>query len=280
VGSNAGNFGTLDLPPDPAVAGLNNDAKKQIAYNTISGLSHGLASFPANGAAAPYYCDPPPPAGTVAWPADGTNCVAVKTGLDSDAAEMGLVLGIVNSSYPQGKLEQGNSNPSAKCPNDYPGGTTHLTNLRGHTINNDVLTCYFTDNNTVVGQVSSPTYAGPVAIDQAIYNSPRFVDVPVLGAQPSKGTSRRYEIVDFRPAFITNQSAADNRLTGTPIVTGCQTGTNFTGECNGLTYDHGRLDSVTLVFINPAALPNPPPAANGTYVPYAGRGPKVALLVN
>lgn len=280
VGSSSGNFGTLDLPPDPVVPGINNDAKKQIAYNTIRGLSHGLSRFPSNGTTSASYCDSPAPAGTIAWPAVGTNCVPVKTGLDSDAAEMGLVLGIANPSYPQGKLEQGNTDAATKCPNDYPGGTTHLTTLRGHTINNDVLTCYFTDNNTNVGQVSSPTYAGPAVIDQAIYHSPRFVQVPILSAQPSKGTSHRYQIVDFRPAFITNQSAADTRLTGTPAVAGCQTGNNFTGECNGLTYDHGQLDSVSLVFINPTALPNPPLEKNGKYVPYDGLGTKVPLLVN
>jgi hypothetical protein len=280
VGSNSGNFGTLDLPPDPVVAGINGDAKKQIAYNTIKGLSHGLAVFPADVAASPYYCEPPRPAGTVAWPADGTNCVPVKTGLDSAAAEMGLVLGITSPSYPQGKLAENNTDPTTKCPNDYPGGTTHLTTLRGHTINNDVLTCFFTDDATTIGLVSNQTYAGPAVIDQAIYDSPRFVQVPILGSQPTNGSSHQYEIIDFRPAFITDQSAADNRVTGSPIVTGCQTGNSFSGECNGLTYDHGQLNSVTLIFINPHALPNPPLDKNGKYIPYTGTGKKVPLLIN
>lgn len=280
VGSSSGNFGTLDLPPDPVVAGINGDAKKQIAYNTINGLSHGLSPFPVGLAASPYYCETPRPSGTIPWPGDGTNCVPVKTGLDSDSAEMGLVLGITNPSYPQGRLEEGNSDPATKCPNNNPGGTTHLTTLKGHTINNDVLTCFFTDDTTTVGSVSSQTYTGPVVIDQAIYRSPRFVQVPVLGAQPGNGTSHQYEIIDFRPAFITDQSAADTRLTGSPIVSGCQTGNNFSGECNGLTYDHGQLNSVTLVFLNPKALPDPPLDKNGKYIPYTGTGKKVALLVN
>jgi hypothetical protein len=279
VGSSSGNFGTLDLPPDPVVAGINGDAKKQIAYNTIRGLSHGLSRFPTS-TSATAYCEPPAPQGTIAWPADGTNCVPVKTGLDSDAAEMGLVLGISNPSLPAGKLEVGNADPATQCPNNYPGGTTHVTTLRGHAINDDVLTCFFTDDSTTVGEVSSATYTGPVTIDQAIYRSPRFVQVPVLGTQPSKGTSHQYQIVDFRPAFITDQSVADNRLTGAPITAGCQTGNNITGECNGLTYDHGQLNSVTLVFINPAALPDPPLEPNGQYLPYSGVGPKVPLLVN
>jgi hypothetical protein len=280
VGSSSGNFGTLDLPPDPVVAGINGDAKKQIAYNTIKGLSHGLSHFPPNVAASPYYCEPPRPAGTIAWPADGTNCVPVKTGLDSAAAEMGLVLGITNPSYPQGKLEENNTDPVTKCPNNYPGGTTHLTTLRGHTINNDVLTCFFTDDATTIGLVSNQIYAGPAVIDQAIYNSPRFVQIPILGSQPTNGSSHQYEIIDFRPAFIADQSAADNRLTGSPIVTGCQTGNNFSGECNGLTYDHGQLNSVTLIFINPKALPNPPLDKNGKYIPYTGTGKRVPLLIN
>lgn len=280
VGSNSGNFGTLDLPPDPVVAGINGDAKKQIAYNTIKGLSHGLSTFPSGSAASPYYCEPPRPAGTIAWPGDGTNCVSVKTGLDSDAAEMGLVLGITNPSNPEGKLGQDSSDATTQCPNNYPGGTTHLTTLRGHTINNDVLSCFFTDDLTTIGQVSSQTYAGPPVINQAIYNSPRFVQVPILGVQPSNGTSHQYEILDFRPAFIADQSVADTRTTGSPITTGCQTGNNFSGQCNGLTYDHGQLNSVTLIFINPKALPNPPLDENGKDIPYTGSGKKVPLLVN
>jgi hypothetical protein len=280
VGSSSGNFGTLDLPPDPVVPGINGDAKEQIAYNTIKGLSHGLSPFPPDLATSPYYCEPPRPGGTIPWPGDGTNCVPVKTGLDSDAAEMGLVLGIDNPSLPEGKLGEGSSDAATKCPNNYPGGTSHLTTLRGHTINNDVLSCFFTDDTTTVGQVSSQTYAGPAVIDQSIYASPRFVQVPVLGTQPSNGTSHQYQILDFRPAFITDQSVADTRLTGSPITLGCQTGNNFSGECNGLTYDHGRLNSVTLVFINPKALPRPPLDKNGKYIPYAGSGKKVPLLID
>lgn len=279
IGSSSGNFGTLDLAPDPVVAGINGDAKKQIAYNTIRGLTDGLSAFPDDRADSPY-CDPPRPAGTAVWPADGTNCVPVKTGLASSAAEMGLVLGIANSSYPQGRLELGNADPATKCSHNYPGGTTHLTTLRGHTINNDVLSCFFTTDATTVGQVSSPTYAGPQVIDQTIYYSPRFVEVPVLSAQPSNGTSHQYEIVDFRPAFITDQPVTDTRSTGSPITSGCQTGNSFNGECNGLTYDHGQLNSVILIFVNPRALPKPPLSPNDKYIPYTGSGTKVPLLVN
>jgi hypothetical protein len=280
VGSSSGNFGTLDLPPDPVVAGINGDAKKQIAYNTIKGLSHGLSPFPSNLAASPYYCDPPRPSGTIPWPGDGTNCVPVKTGLDSDAAEMGLVLGISSPSYPEGLLEEGNSDSATKCPNNYPGGTTHLTSLKNHTINNDVLTCFFLNDTTTVSQVTSQSYSGPVVIDQTIYDSPRFVQVPVLGTQPSNGTSHEFEILDFRPAFITDQAASDTRVSGAPIVDGCQSGNNFSGQCNGLIYSHGQLNSVTLVFLNPKALPNPPLDKNGKYIPYTGTGKKVPLLVN
>jgi hypothetical protein len=280
VGSNSGNFGTLDLPPDPVVAGINGDAKKQVAYNMIQGLSHGLSPFPKALAADPFYCEPPRPTGTIPWPADGTNCVPVKTGLDSDAAEMGFVLGIQNSSYNEGLLGEDTASASTKCPNNYPSSTTHLTSLRGHTINNDVLTCFFTNDSTTVSQVSSQTYTGPAVIDQSIYDSPRFVSVPVVGKQPGNGVSHDYEILDFRPAFITDQSAADNRISGAPIVSGCQSGNNFSGECNGLIYDHGQLNSVTLIFLNPKALPDPPMDPDGHYIPYTGSGAKRALLVN
>jgi hypothetical protein len=278
-GSNAGNFGTLSLPPGspPATNLSGNNSTDQISYNIIYGLTHGLAPFKPSQLTPNLQCTASTP-GAKLWPADGTNCVDTVTGLDSTAAEQGFLTGI-NASYPKGLLQD--TDPENFCPNNYPSGTTHLTSMRGRTINNDVLTCFFTNDTTTVSQVSSASYAGPPVIDQSIYDSPRFVSVPILSF-PGQGGSNKYQILGFRPGFITDQPPDATRVTGVPIASpSCDlNGANATGECNGIAYDHGQLNSVNVVFLNMTALPNPPLDPDGGYIPYVGTGSKVPLLVN
>jgi hypothetical protein len=279
-GSNAGNFGTLSVPPgSPPATNINGSNKTQeIAYNLIYGLTHALAPFRPDQYTADKTCTASTP-GARLWPADGTNCVDTETGgVDRAAAEMGLLMGI-NASYPDGLLAD--PDPEEFCPNDFPSGTTHTTTMRGVTINNDVLTCFFTDPTTTVSQVSSQSYSGPAVIDQRIYDSPRFVQVPIVSF-PGQGGSNKYQILAFRPGFITDQPPDATRASGVPVATpSCSlTGNSATGACNGIAYDHGQLNSVNVVFLNVNALPNPPLDPEGGYIPYVGTGAKVPLLVN
>ena len=98
-----------------------------------------------------------------------------------------------------------------------------------------------------------------------IYDSPRFGWVPVLPVQPANGGSNMYQIIDFRPCFITDQPPSSVKGDGNGSTTGVITDTN-------------GVKAVTVIFINDNALPNPP-IKNGTLV-YTGAGTKIPLLVN
>lgn len=274
-GSSSGNFGTLDLPPN-GVSGLG--VNEQVAYNIIHGVDPGLSTFPTDQLLPPDYRCTSSPSGTILWPEPGTNCVPTQTGMSSQSAEKGFITGF--GSYPDGLLAKDADDSSTHCPHDYPSGTSHTTVLRGRTVNDDILTCFLENDTVTVGQVSSPGYAGSAVIDQAIFDSPRFVLVPVVGSQPANGGSQKYQILNFRPGFITDQPANATRVTGVPTRTGTLSGNSATGTSNGITYDRGQLNSVNVVFINAAALPNPPQGEDGTYIPFTGSGEKVALLVN
>jgi hypothetical protein len=278
-GSDQGNFGTLDLPPaNPPASGLHG-VNDQISYNIIKGLTSTLSAFDPTKFTTDFQCTPTSDGSTV-WDGAGTNCVRTQPGVPQNAAEQGFLFGIPSTTYNQGLLQD--VNPANFCPNAFPPSTPHTATTRSVTVNNDVLSCFFTnDNLTKVSQVSSKTYTGPVVIDQSIYKSPRFVTVPVLKF-PGTGSCCRWQILEFRPAFITDQPANATRATGAPIMTpGCAgSANNFTGECNGLKFDHGQLLAVNVVFINPSALPDPPLDANGKYIPYTGTGSKVAILIN
>ena len=86
--------------------------------------------------------------------------------------------------------------------------------------------------------------------------------MPVLNVQPANGGSKKYQIVDFRACFITDQpgSAVKGDGPATPN--------------NGFIMDNNGVNSVQVIFLNPNALPNPP-VKNGTinYVGFGAEGP-------
>lgn len=255
-GSNAGNFGTLLLPNTSA--GAPNGQADNIAFNIATNIQHSLAVFP--GAHSNWLCGS---ADTTAklWPADGTNCVDTKTGLDLNAAQEGLLDGVAGK---PGRLTDV-SDDTGCAPNGKPTTTV----LAGHTINNDTLSCFLTEDGVTLSDIAGSTYPfdHPV-LSPAIYSSPRFALVPVLGVQPDNGGSNRYQIVDIRPAFITDQPMSATRTT--PAT-----------STNGLTLaaqPANTLASVQVVFFNADALP-PPPNADGV-VPYTGAGVKVTHLID
>lgn len=270
-GSSSGNFGTISVPPTPTPAGINGNTEP-VAYNIIKGLTHGLAAYKPADITSDKKCQYNPP-NTKMWAQDGTNCIDAQQGVERNAAEWGFLTGF--DTYTPGLL--GDTSPAKFCPNNYPSGTTHVASFRGVNINNDLLTCYFTDDTVTVSQVSSPTYSlsGPV-IDQSIYESPRFVSVPVLGAQPSSGSCCKYQIIAFRPGFLTEQPANATRVNGVVL----NTYSGNTGSFNGLGYDHGQFNYMSIIFLNQAALPDPPLDPDGNYIPYTGTGVKQPMLVN
>jgi hypothetical protein len=192
---------------------------------------------------------------------DGTNCADTKTGLDLNAAQKGLIDGV---SGKRGLLDSLNPRFGAGtgCASN---GTPATTVFGAVTINNDTLSCFFTNNSVTVGDVSSASYSGPAVISTNIYKSARFVWLPVLGVQPTNGSSLKYQVIDLRAGFVTDQAPSATR--STPAT-----------ASNGVSGTNGSLAYVQVVFLNPNALP-PPPDSVGALTTYQG-GQRILRLVN
>jgi len=254
-GSSSGNFGTLLL----SHAGYNGWDSVGAA-NVALGLTNSLAVYPSGGPA-DGTCSSAQST-TVLWNTDGTNCVDTDTGMSSSVATGGFI-GKGSSAVGGNQYLLKPDNGATKCAN---GGTSEATTVvLGQSINNDTLTCFFLSSTTHVADVDSSTYSGGPLISDAIYSSPRFAYVPVLKVQPANGGSNKYQIIDFRACFITDQPGS--------AVKG-----DAPSATNGIITDNNGVSSVEVVFLNPNALPNPP-VKNGT-INYIGSGPKIPLLVN
>lgn len=243
-GSSSGNFGTLKLPR------TDTNASNWISRNIIKGLQPPLTPTVHQ-----WAVDNPTLAGTCVHgllgavasstsPAvlrRGTNCVDTDTGLPANAATQGMIVG---QGGDPGMLRTGNTR--AGC--DPNGGSSNRTVRIGNTnysINNDVLTCFLTDGTTSLAQITHRNYNGGPKLHQDIYSSPRFFWVPVLAVEPTNGGSARYSLVDFRPAFITDEQATS------AAIRGSRTGT----ADNGLVIPQNDITKITVVFFNINALP-------------------------
>jgi hypothetical protein len=259
-GSSQGNFGTLLLSHSPYTG---QDAIG--AANVALGLTNTLAVYPSGGPA-DGTCSSAQTT-TVLWNNDGTNCVDTDTGMSSNIATGGFIgkgPAAVGGNQYLLKPDGGKT----KCAS---GGASEATTVvLGQLINNDTLSCFFLDPNTNVADVdANPALGGYTGttplISDKIYNSPRFAYVPVLKIQPANGGSNKYQIIDFRACFITDQPPS--AVKGDPP-----------SATNGLVTDNNGITSLQVVFINPNALPAPP-VVNGT-INYTGSGAKVPILVN
>ena len=264
-GSSDGNFGTVKVPRTSTPSSW---IPENIALGVQAPLS--LSLFP--GAPPPSLCttSPQPPAvfSSAGNLMPDTNCLDVDTGLTAQTATEGFIDG---GTYGPGLLATGSS---AADPDGSGGcnsaGTTAPVTVSGKQLNNDLLTCYLTDDTTTLGDVARRNYTGTVKFDPAIYESPRFGWVPVFGAQPTSGGSQRYSLVDFRPLFITDQpmtATRANRLTG-----------SGPGMTNGLGLHGGKLATIKVVFLSVGALPDG--QAQTPIGPYLGVGPKTTRLVD
>ncbi len=271
-GSSDGNFGTIQLSnaevKNPTAA---NDV---IAANIIGPLDHSLAVFPKAHQGSPWTCTTAM-SWTVVWPNDGTNCVDTKTGLPQGAATEGFITGVdilASPGHEAGRLDlNGGTGAGTGCNPDTGLPVTRIVNAgsptKSYTINNDTLSCFLVDKtgSTNIGDIDSPNYnLSDPALTQQIYNSPRFFWVPVFGVVPVSGGSSKYQIVDFRPTFITDQP---NSATYSTAAT----------ANNGITIKSNALQSVQVVFLNDNSVPPPP---GGKTSPYVGTGPKFVQLID
>jgi Flp pilus assembly pilin Flp len=259
-GPTVGNFGTLKFPRTDVP---NADF---IPVDIAAGLQPPLT---------PHTLSPVPPSGlctsttTNAVISDvpnpglmpGTNCVDTDTGLAANVATQGLIQG---SNGHTGLLltapTKSNCDPNG-------GSTTRNIAIAGgpYKINDEVLSCYLTGGKSI-GDIAKASYAGGPALDASILTSPRFFFVPVLKVQPSGG-GNKYAIIDFRPAFITDEQAISS------AVKNSHTGTSD----NGIMIQGNDIKQLKVVFFNFDALPRDP---GGNVIDYLGTGPKLVRLVH
>jgi hypothetical protein len=245
--SDKGNFGSLTINRNPPISNKNT----LIYYNTALGVDHELSTAPG-APSAPKFCTAG--GGFVTAAVDGQNCLSMDTGLPANALEEGMITGTT----PVGRLRKPATSPCTR-PN---------VTVSSYSLNDDVLSCFFTTATTRVGDVTGSTYTGEPVISPAIFDSPRFVWVPII-TEPPSGASQNVSVQGFKPGFITDQPASGTR--GSP-------GT-VTGVPNGLTLSGTKVREMRVWFIHPNALPSSS-TAEGHEVAYRGSGAKVIVLVD
>ncbi len=262
AGSSAGNFGTLKFPrtlspsdwiPANIALGLEPPLTAEVHEYAVANLATaGQCTDGLNGAIV-----------SVSTLRPGTNCVDTDTGLSANFATQGLVQG---GSWGTGMLRTQNTRTGC-APNG--GNDNRDVTFSGTTysINNDVLTCYFTNGTTSIADIAKASYSGGVVLDPAILKSPRFFYVPVLNIQPSGGGSNTYSIVDFRAAFLTDETAT------TTAIKGSKTGTNN----NGVITQGQDIKQLKVVFFNDDALPID---GDIPIIDYLGSGKRVIRLLD
>jgi hypothetical protein len=262
-GSQSGNFGTLKMPRSDVPS-------LWIPLNIATGVQAPitLTTFPSP---APWECstDPRSVISTASDRRPGTNCLDTDTGLTAQTATDGFITGIGTQ---KGLLnQQGTSSDPDGSGGCAPDGTTNPITILGKQLNNDLLTCFLTDNTTTLGTVARANYSGGPRFTPDIYNSPRFAWVPVFAQETQQGGSNKYSIVGFRPTFLTDQpmtaTKANNAVNGT------------TQNGLGMSNSGNQLETIKVVFLNAKALPDGD--ADTPIGPYLGPNlPKAIRLID
>ncbi len=245
--SSSGNFGSIDLPWGGSDL---NDLEKNIADGIRPPTS--LKAFPTP-LPADNACntDSRGVISTDSLSKPQTNCVQSVTGLKAGPAYDGYL-----------------KNGTGRLRVD----TSPLCQSQGRPVrgsndeNADILSCFL--KNDTLRLSDTVFYTGTDALFvQSIWNSPRFVIVPVLDHDPS-GT-KWMPVVRFVAGFITDQPTGASRAN--PLVTGATD--------NGLVIENPKkLRAIRIFFFNFAALPPPPDGS--PLMDYTGSGKKVITLVN
>jgi hypothetical protein len=263
-GSNDGNFGTLKLPRTDV------QTSADLPVNIAAGLQSPLSLVTANpgdvqstGQCTDGVNNAITSPGSLGTLVPRTNCVGTDTGLAANVATQGFITG--SSGY-QGLLTR--QNTKSGC--DPTGGSANrlvTINNTQYSLNNDTLTCYFTNGTTSIQDIAQASYTGPAVLDPSIIDSPRFVLVPVLKVQPGNGSSNNYSIIDVRPGFITDETANSSTVQGTHTA----------DSDNGLTISNNGITQLKVVFFSLWALPTDNVK---DVIDYLGVGPRIVRLVN
>jgi hypothetical protein len=232
AGASSGNFGTLRLPRADVPSGSN------LPMNIAVGFNAPLSLVIHQGADITGHCIPGVAGAIESDEPDrlkpGTNCVATDPGMAANDAAAGLIEGV--GAVP------GRLNAATIC-----GSSVANPLHRGpSTINGDTLDCFLTSGT--VTAITSPSYTGGTVLKQSIYASPRFFWVPVLSADATRGSSERYSIIDFRPAFLSDVHVQGN-----------------------------DIDQIKVIFFNWHALPG---TTDGKVTPYLGVGKPILRMID
>jgi hypothetical protein len=269
-GSVGGNFGTLKLPRTDVSSAL--DLPVNIAVGLQKPLTPSIHQWAKDNPLLAGTCTEGIN-GAVESSGDtdlqpGTNCVDTDTGLAANVATQGLItgaggnLGALNPSSPMGRGTKAGCDPTGGNANR-PVTLNHVN----YQINNDVLTCYLTDSSTSLATISNASYNGPPVLSADIFSSPRFIWVPVMAIQPDSGGSLRYSIIDFRPAFITDEESTSAAIKGSHTAT----------SDNGLTIPSNDITEIKVVFFDIDALTN---EGDTPLIDYLGVGQRVVNLID
>jgi Flp pilus assembly protein TadG len=260
-GSSEGNFGTLSVPrwdvvtadDLPVNIARGPDEPLTLAKHTSWVAPDGLCTDGLNNAV--MSGDPNPGQNP------GTNCLSTDPGLPAGVATKGLVTGLNTSiGFVKGRLD-GGEHPTTAC-----GRSNYNVDLgpQQPNTNNDILSCYLTNGLTLASVASGASPSG-TAFEDDMYLSPRFAWVPVIADEPTCGGCQNYSIIDFRPAFITDETELASN--GSSDVT----------SNNGLIPQGTDIKEVKVFFFNVDSLPNSTP---GPVTAYLGVGPKIVRLID
>jgi hypothetical protein len=240
----SGNFGTLKLPRTDTTPA------NWLATNVAKGLQPPLSLQSTSNPAEIPNCTPGDLGVTYSSTTGtptllmNTNCVDTDTGLTSNATTQGL---LANS---PSRLNGKPTTSSMSGRNCAPGATNNNQRTAGsYTFNNDTLSCFMTDPNMSLATIAVPNYSGGAALNPAIFDSPRFVYVPVVAVDPGPGGSQHWSIVGMRAGFITGE---DN----TSRYSSQAWNVHSSSADNGVTITNNKVTSLQVFFFNDAALPN------------------------
>lgn len=260
--SNEGNFGTLRVPRTDQVSA------EQIPANIALGWQPPITPAVHTSPSPTGECTHGLGGAVVSWGSDlrsGTNCVGTDPGISTRVLNAGLVKG--GSGY-AGLLTT--SPTRTGCARD-GSNSDRTVNIQGSvSINDEVLSCYLTDTTTSLADIASPTYSGGPILDKSIYDSPRFFYVPVLSVDPGRGAqpqNQGHSIIEFRPAFLTDETATSTSTGANPSTA---------TPDNGLTVASNGIVQLRVVLFNADALPT----EADSVMDYIGAGPRILRMVD
>ena len=242
AGSSGGNFGQLGF-------GDESNPNDDIAHIFKDGPDHTIVSYP--GSPTPGECGGlPAPAVIYDGTKDEANCVHTEPGFKPNAATAGLL------SDSDSRLRV---DTSTRC------GSTRTT-AGSWSINNDFLSCFFTDDTTTIATIANSGYSGPAVLSPDIVKSPRFFFVPIFSEEPDQG-KKVYKITGFRPAFLTDQPTTATRADGPLAGNGITVGSN------------GKVAALNFILFDEDALPETLDSGVPSSPTYSF-GPPIVKLVN